>query len=101
MLGGVLTEAISWHWIFFVNLPIGDRDRGVATRLLERDRGIGLVEGADVPGAVLVTGALMLGVYTIVEAPSRLGLGADPGPRRDRDRTAGRVRLPPGAPRTR
>ena len=68
LLGGVLTEAISWHWIFFVNLPIGILTAVLATRLLERDRGIGLSKGADVAGAALVTGALMLGVYTIVEA---------------------------------
>ncbi len=68
LLGGVLTEAINWHWIFFVNLPIGLATAVLASRLLERDRGIGLSGGADVAGAALVTSALMLGVYTIVEA---------------------------------
>jgi EmrB/QacA subfamily drug resistance transporter len=68
LAGGVLTEAINWHWIFFVNLPFGIAATVLATRLLDGDRGIGLAEGADVAGAVLVTGALMLGVYTIVEA---------------------------------
>ena len=68
LLGGVLTEAISWHWIFFVNLPIGIATAVLATRLIDRDEGIGLDKGADVPGAVLVTSALMLGVYTIVGA---------------------------------
>ena len=71
LAGGVLTEAINWHWIFFVNLPIGVATAVVASRLLERDRGIGLRAGADVPGAVLITGALMLAVYTIVEAAER------------------------------
>jgi EmrB/QacA subfamily drug resistance transporter len=68
LLGGVLTEAISWHWIFFVNLPIGIATGLLAARLLERDRGMGLGHGADAPGALLITGSLMLGVYTIVEA---------------------------------
>src|SRR2546428_826667 len=68
LAGGVLSEAISWHWIFFVNLPIGIAAAVLAVRLLESDRGIGLGGGADVSGALLVTAALMLGVYTIVEA---------------------------------
>src|SRR3954467_5486969 len=66
LLGGVITQLISWHWIFFVNLPIGAVTGAYALRLLAHDRGSGLREGADVPGAVLVTGALMLAVYTIV-----------------------------------
>jgi EmrB/QacA subfamily drug resistance transporter len=68
LLGGVLTEAINWHWIFFVNLPIGIATAVAALRLVRADRGIGFGEGADFGGAVLITGSLMLGVYTIVEA---------------------------------
>ena len=68
LAGGVLTQAINWHWIFFVNVPIAIVTATLVMRLLERDEGIGLHHGADVPGAVLVTGALMLGVYAIVEA---------------------------------
>jgi EmrB/QacA subfamily drug resistance transporter len=68
LAGGVLTEAINWHWIFFVNIPIGIATAVFALRLLEPEKGIGLGEGADARGAVLVTAALMLGVYTIVEA---------------------------------
>jgi EmrB/QacA subfamily drug resistance transporter len=68
LLGGVLTETLSWHWIFFVNLPIGVATALVATRVVHRDEGIGLGRGADIPGAVLLTGGLMLGVYTILEA---------------------------------
>jgi EmrB/QacA subfamily drug resistance transporter len=68
LAGGVLTQAIGWHWIFFVNVPIGIAVLVLALRLFEPDRGIGLGEGADVTGAVLVTGGLMLGVYAIVEA---------------------------------
>src|SRR3954466_11883989 len=66
LLGGVLTQAINWHWIFFVNLPIGAVTAVAAIRVVERDEGIGLKQGADAIGAVLITAALMLGVYTIV-----------------------------------
>jgi EmrB/QacA subfamily drug resistance transporter len=83
LAGGAITEAISWHWIFFVNLPIGIATLLFALRLVERDRGIGVRAGADVPGAVLITSSLMLLVYTILEAGDRgwgsthtLGLGA-------------------------
>ena len=75
LLGGVLTEAISWHWIFFVNLPIGIFAAVAGSRLIPADEGIGLDKGADVPGAALITSALMLGVYTIVEIPEQ-GWGA-------------------------
>jgi EmrB/QacA subfamily drug resistance transporter len=75
LLGGVLTEAINWHWIFFVNLPIGIVTGVLATRVIDRDEGLGLDKGADVPGAVLLVSSLMLGVYTIVEA-SRYGWGS-------------------------
>jgi EmrB/QacA subfamily drug resistance transporter len=68
LAGGVLTEAIDWHWIFFVNLPIGVATALLGLRLVERDSGLGLREGADLPGAVLITGGLMLLVYTILEA---------------------------------
>jgi EmrB/QacA subfamily drug resistance transporter len=68
LAGGVLTQSINWHWIFFVNLPFGVATALLAARLLERDEGIGFGEGVDLPGAVLLTGALMAGVYTIVGA---------------------------------
>ncbi len=68
LAGGVITQAISWHWIFFVNLPIGVATMLLGARLIESDRGVGLDEGADVLGAILVTAALMLGVYAIVES---------------------------------
>ncbi len=75
LAGGVLTQAINWHWIFFVNLPIGVATGVFATRLLPDDRGIGLKRGADAPGAVLLVASLMLAVYTIVEA-SNYGWGS-------------------------
>jgi EmrB/QacA subfamily drug resistance transporter len=83
IVGGVLTQAISWHWIFFVNLPIGLATALAALRLVEGREGIGLGQGADIPGAVLLTSGLMLGVYTILEVEQRgwgstqtLGLGS-------------------------
>ncbi len=75
LAGGLITQAISWHWIFFVNLPIGIATAVAAARTLDDDRGIGLGRGADVLGAGLVTSALMLGVYTIVQT-SEYGLGS-------------------------
>jgi EmrB/QacA subfamily drug resistance transporter len=66
LLGGVLTQTINWHWIFFVNLPIGLATALFAIRLVPDRGGIGLTAGADLPGAALLTGGLMLGVYTIL-----------------------------------
>jgi MFS family permease len=65
----VLTQALNWHWIFFVNVPIGIATFFLARRLVPHEEGIGMRHGADVPGSALVTGALMLGVYTLLEAP--------------------------------
>ncbi|MGY5034292.1 MFS transporter [Streptomyces sp. 900116325] len=67
VLGGVLTDALSWHWIFFINLPIGLAALAVAVAALPTDRGLGLRAGADVIGAVLVTAGLMLAIYTVVK----------------------------------
>jgi EmrB/QacA subfamily drug resistance transporter len=75
LAGGILTEGINWHWIFFINLPIAIGTALMAQRLIDADEGIGLGRGADVLGAVLVTAALMLGVYTIVKA-SEFGWGS-------------------------
>ena len=82
LAGGILTEAINWHWIFFVNVPIGIALALFALRLVDDREGIGLDKGADVPGAVLLTAGLMIGVYTLLEAGEQgwgslqtLGLG--------------------------
>jgi EmrB/QacA subfamily drug resistance transporter len=67
LLGGVLTQAISWHFIFVINLPIGVLVGWLALRLVDDPEGLGMKEGADFPGAALVTAALMLGVFTILQ----------------------------------
>jgi EmrB/QacA subfamily drug resistance transporter len=76
LAGGVLTQTINWHWIFFINVPIAIATGVFALRLLERDQGIGFRQGADVPGAVLITSSLMIGVYTIVSPVAEDGWGA-------------------------
>ncbi|MEU4811158.1 DHA2 family efflux MFS transporter permease subunit [Nocardia fluminea] len=83
VLGGVLTDALNWHWIFLINVPIGVLTVLVAVKALPADRGLGWSAGADVLGAVLVTAGLMLGIYTVVEverygwvSAHTLGLGA-------------------------
>src|SRR4051794_12634369 len=76
LAGGVLTQSINWHWIFFVNLPIGIATAVLAVRLISPERGAGFGQGADVLGAVLITSALMLLVYTIVKPAAEDGWGA-------------------------
>ena len=83
LAGGALTEAINWHWIFFINVPIGIATAFFALRLVEDRDGIGFDKGADIPGATLLTGGLMLGVYNILQIsekgwtdPQTLILGA-------------------------
>ena len=75
MAGGLITQVMSWHWIFFVNLPIGAATAAAAVRLLAPDRGLGTGRGADALGAMLVTASLMTGVYAIVES-STFGLAS-------------------------
>src|SRR6478672_9789304 len=66
LLGGVLTDALSWHWIFLVNVPVGIAVVVVALALLPADRGVESRGRLDVAGALTVTSALMLAVYAIV-----------------------------------
>jgi EmrB/QacA subfamily drug resistance transporter len=67
LLGGVLTDALSWHWIFLVNLPIGIAVAGLSLALLPADRGATGVVRLDVAGAVTITLALLLAVYAVVD----------------------------------
>ena len=68
LAGGLLTHALSWHWVFFVNLPIGLATLALGHRLIRADRGLGLAHGVDWVGSVLVTASLMSAIYAIVEA---------------------------------
>jgi EmrB/QacA subfamily drug resistance transporter len=68
LAGGVLTEWINWHWIFFINVPIGIATFVLGALLIDETEGIGLGRGVDVLGSILVTAALMIGVYAIVTA---------------------------------
>ena len=76
LAGGVLTQAINWHWIFFINIPIAIATGVLAHRLINRDEGIGFGDGTDIPGALLITSSLMLGVYTIVKPAADHGWGS-------------------------
>lgn len=66
LLGGLLTSALSWHWIFLINLPLGTVVYGLCTVLLPSDRRAGEPGRLDFAGAVTVTASLMLAVYAIV-----------------------------------
>jgi EmrB/QacA subfamily drug resistance transporter len=66
LLGGILTDALSWHWIFLVNVPIGIAVFALSLRLVPGSHGSVPSGGLDVAGAVTVTAALMLAVYAIV-----------------------------------
>jgi EmrB/QacA subfamily drug resistance transporter len=66
LLGGVLTDALSWHWIFLVNVPIGILVYLLTLRLVPTSHGVQATGRLDVAGAVTVTGSLMIAVYAIV-----------------------------------
>ena len=83
LAGGALTQALSWHWIFFVNIPIGIATILLGRALIPTDRPVAGEHGVDWLGSALVTVSLMTGVYAIVQATSHgwgssqvLGFGA-------------------------
>jgi MFS family permease len=69
LLGGVLTDLLSWEWIFFVNIPVGIVGLVLTPFLIGESRDA-TAESYDVPGAVLVTGGLVTLVYAITQANS-------------------------------
>jgi EmrB/QacA subfamily drug resistance transporter len=71
LAGGALTQALSWHWVFFVNLPIGIATIALGRALIPADRGLGFEHGVDWLGSILVTVSLMTAVYAIVQATGR------------------------------
>ena len=74
--GGVLTDVAGWPAIFLINVPIGAGVWLAGRRLLPREAGLGLGQGVDVPGALLVTAGLSLGVYAIVSTSATSGVAA-------------------------
>jgi len=75
LVGGYVTQALSWHWIFFINIPIGVATFAAGVVLIEENTGIGFRAGLDIAGAVLSTAGLMLAVYAIVSS-SQYGWGS-------------------------
>ena len=67
LAGGILTEALSWHWVFFVNLPIGAAAFALGQTLIRSDEGLAPRQGVDWIGSLLVTASLMSAIYAIVE----------------------------------
>jgi EmrB/QacA subfamily drug resistance transporter len=68
LAGGALTQSLSWHWIFFVNVPIGAVALLLGWVLIEENEGIGLSGGVDVLGSILITLATMFGAFAIVKS---------------------------------
>jgi EmrB/QacA subfamily drug resistance transporter len=66
LLGGVLTNALDWHWIFLVNLPVGIAVFLLTLRVIPAARGAAAGGRLDIAGAVTVTASLMVAVYAIV-----------------------------------
>src|SRR5271168_5309254 len=73
LAGGALTQSLNWHWIFFVNVPIGAAALFFGWLLIEENEGIGLAGGVDVLGSILITLATMFGAFAIVKS-SEYGL---------------------------
>src|SRR6516165_1542060 len=75
LAGGVLTQALSWHWIFFVNVPVGIATLIAGSILLVDNIGLGIKKGVDWVGSVLVTASVMVAIYAFVTA-STYGWGS-------------------------
>ena len=107
LLGGILTDLLTWHWIFLVNIPVGIAVFALCVVLLPGTRGPASEGRLDIGGAITVTGALMLAVYAIVNGNSNgwtsaetLGLlGGGDRPLRDLPRDRGARRRPAHAAR--
>lgn len=70
LLGGIITQYLSWRWNFFINVPIGLFIIITAMRVLDKHEGEAEQKSLDIPGAMTVTGGLMLLVYALTEAPT-------------------------------
>ncbi len=69
LLGGVLTEAISWHWIFFVNLPIGLVTYFLGRSLIAENDGLAAGERIDWLGSILITASSIALIYALIKIP--------------------------------
>ena len=83
LVGGILTQAVNWHWIFVINVPIGMATLILGSILIKENEGLGVREGLDLKGSLLMTVSLIVGIYAIVTASTSgwlsahtLGLGA-------------------------
>jgi EmrB/QacA subfamily drug resistance transporter len=70
LIGGVLVEGPGWEWIFFINVPLGLAALALSPVLLRESRAAAAERSYDPAGALTITGALVLLVYAVVEAPS-------------------------------
>ncbi|MGH3733748.1 MAG: MFS transporter [Acidimicrobiales bacterium] len=68
LVGGILTQAVSWHWIFVINVPIGIATFVLGSFLIKENPGLGVREGIDLKGSLLMTVSLIIGIYAIVTA---------------------------------
>jgi len=83
LVGGILTQAVNWHWIFVINVPIGIVTFVLGSILIKENVGLGVREGIDLKGSLLMTVSLIVGIYAIVTASTygwlsahTLGFGA-------------------------
>jgi EmrB/QacA subfamily drug resistance transporter len=70
LVGGILTQAVNWHWIFVINVPIGILTLFLGSILIEENAGLGVREGLDITGSLLMTSSLIIGIYAVVKASS-------------------------------
>jgi EmrB/QacA subfamily drug resistance transporter len=68
--GGVITQALDWHWIFFINVPVGLLTFLFARVWITENKGLGIGRDVDALGSLLVTAAMVLGAYAIVTSAS-------------------------------
>src|ERR1700735_1441383 len=68
LAGGVLTQFLSWHWIFFVNVPIGVATLILGRFLIVENVGLGIKQGVDWVGSALITVSVMVAIYGVVTA---------------------------------
>jgi EmrB/QacA subfamily drug resistance transporter len=70
LAGGIITQSIDWHWIFFINVPVGIATFVLGRRWINENEGLGIGRDVDAVGPVLVTSSMVLAAYTIVTSSS-------------------------------